>query len=123
MTTKEAIAKAAQLFAEWVEGDEFEYEGTTPRKYYGCPATDVVRWLFGDVAVRIKPRPKKVLRPAWEILREASNDQGRVALELGTGAIKVDGFNLCGVIEVEWGHGQIDKNWPDAWFTTEELKR
>lgn len=120
MTTKESIAKAASLFAEWVEGDRFEFK-SPHHGWCPCSADEVVGMLLGDTAVRIKPRTKKVLRPAWEILRDAMErdvllieDDTSVFIDMGSAV-----FSLADVI----GNHPILEEAPDWFFTPEEPKR
>jgi hypothetical protein len=129
VTTKEAIAKAAQLFAGWIEGDRFEFMSQN-HGWCPCSADEVVNMLLVDTEVRIKPRPKKVLRPAWEILRlcveqdilKISGEEDEV-LEI---ELPESRFNFSDI--VYWSKkGEVPQwaardKWPDAWFTPEEAK-
>jgi hypothetical protein len=126
VTTKEAIAKAAALLAEWVEGDEFETN--CGGKWYLTRLTDVLGNLLNGNEVRTKPRPKKVLRPAWEILRDEAcvethaEVSGRRSIVVGCGAHEK---NLADIItdqgiERENLH---HRDYPDRWFVIEEPNR
>lgn len=124
MTTKDAITKAAELFAEWKEGDKFEFEQHANfENWYPCGPDEVYAMLLGDTRVRIKPRPKKVLRPAWEILRVASQNglvrtnphSGAITIEFPTGKFLLSDFFVDN--HADW------RNAPDWFFTTEEPNR
>jgi hypothetical protein len=84
-------------------------------------------WGFDEYDYRIAPTPKKVLRPAWEILREAQS-AGKVKLYGREVLIVVSnlGFEVAlkYIVEAEGADREtVNSEWPNEWFTTEETKQ
>lgn len=73
--------------------------------------------------VRIAPQPNRILRPAWEILRD---EAASVRWVENIVSIYVDGFgHVCfGTLVANQGMNreELNSQWPERWFTTEEAK-
>lgn len=126
---------AGRLLIEAPIGARFEYkrypEDANNDLYESCSVDYVFALVTGGNIVRISPAPKKVLRPAWEILRlcverdilKISGEEDEV-LEI---ELPESRFNFSDI--VYWSKkGEVPQwaardKWPDEWFTTEEPKR
>ena len=113
MNTADAIQKAAQLFAEWKEGDTFEQkynDGTFGEIDFAI----VPNCIKLGLEVRLKRRPKKVLRPVVEIFTEAAQRGLLTYQTVGDkGVLYASGF---GVAALDEGR---DYGFPEYFYTTD----
>jgi len=117
MKTADAIRKAAQLFAEWKDGDIFEVRRfPTQDVWFECKPDEVFSWIADHIDVRLKPAPKKVLRKVVEIFTDAAK-RGLLSYQTvdGEGILYASGWGLTAIDGKEpWS----DASFPDYFYTT-----
>ena len=110
---------AARFMLEAGEGAQFQYlsgRGT----WQPCDAVAAFGFMLDNFTqVRLRPTPKKVLRPAWEIIKMMAD----------LNCITFDGGINTRHEEVSFAmlwanrgksYPEIGRNWPDEWFTEVE---
>lgn len=111
---------AGKLLVEAPQGAVFEYKNSHGI-YFACGPDEAAAFVLAGTPVRVAPTPKKVLRKAWEILREAQA-AGKVKLYGREVLIVVSnlGFEVAlkYIVEAEGADREtVNSEWPDEWFT------
>jgi hypothetical protein len=115
--------RAGKLLIEAPKGAMFQYEADK-NVWLPCNARSAASFIMFGHDVRTAPTPKKVLRPAWEILRDATSN-GLVRTYAGETLIyKNAGFQIT-LADIFAHEGmpqdELNAEWPD-WFFIEEAK-